>query len=62
MGIDAVAARTAALRQLVLDCPPSVVATALGYRPATIDRHAVRAGSRWASYAAMRAAGAPSPQ
>jgi hypothetical protein len=61
MGIDSVAARTAALRQLVLDCPPSVVATLLGYRPATIDRHAVQAGSRWASYAAMRAVGASQP-
>lgn len=55
MGIDLVAARTAALRQLVLDCPPPVVASLLGFGAVTIDRHASRAGSRWASYAAMRA-------
>jgi len=55
MGIDLVAARTAALRQLVLDCPPTVVGDLLGYNHLTVDRHAVRAGSRWASYAAIRA-------
>lgn len=55
MGINLVAARSGALRQLVLDCPPPVVADALGYSYQTIDRHALRAGSPWSSYAALRA-------
>ena len=55
MGINLMAARSAALRQLVLDCPPSVVADMLGYSYGTMDRHAVRAGSTWSSYAALRA-------
>ncbi len=55
MGINLMAARSAALRQLVLDCPPAVVADMLGYSYQAIDRHAVRAGSRWSSYAALRA-------
>jgi len=55
MGIDNLAARSGALRQLVLDCPPTVIAEMLGYHSVTIEHHAVRAGSRWASYAALRA-------
>jgi len=55
MGINLMAARSAALRQLVLDCPPAVVADMLGYSYQAIDRHAVRAGSTWSSYAALRA-------
>lgn len=55
MGIDITGARTGALRQLVLDCPPPVVAEALGYSYQAIDRHAQRAGSPWSSYAALRA-------
>ncbi|MHB1549306.1 MAG: recombinase XerD, partial [Acidimicrobiales bacterium] len=55
MGINLMAARSAALAQLVLDCPPAVVADMLGYSYQAIDRHAVRAGSTWSSYAALRA-------
>lgn len=55
MGVNLVGARSGALRQLVLDCPPPVVADMLGYAYTTIDRHALRAGSPWASYAALRA-------
>ncbi|MEW6154671.1 MAG: hypothetical protein AB1673_11875 [Actinomycetota bacterium] len=55
MGIDITGARTGALRQLVLDCPPPVVSEALGYSYQAIDRHAQRAGSPWSSYAALRA-------
>ncbi len=55
MGIDLVGARSGALRQLVLECPPPVVAEALGYSYQAIDRHAQRAGSPWASYGALRA-------
>lgn len=57
MGIDLTGGRTGALRQLVLDCPPPVVADMLGYGYTSIDRHAIRAGSPWSSYAAMRAQG-----
>ena len=55
MGINLMGARSGALRQLVLDCPPTVVADMLGYSYQAIDRHALRAGSPWASYAALRA-------
>ena len=60
MGIDLLGARSGALRQLVLDCPPPVVADMLGYSYQAIDRHARRAGSPWSSYAALRSmTGAP---
>ena len=55
MGIDLMGARSGALRQLVLDCPPPVVAEALGYSYQAVDRHAQLAGSPWTSYAALRA-------
>jgi hypothetical protein len=57
LGIHLAGSRTGALRQLVLDCPPPVVADMLGYSYEAIDRHAIRAGSPWSSYAAMRAQG-----
>jgi hypothetical protein len=43
MGIDPVAAGTGALRQLVMDCPPVVVADMLGYGRGTVERNAVLA-------------------
>ena len=55
MGIDLMGARSGALRQLVLECPPPVVAEALGYSYQAVDRHAQLAGSPWTSYAALRA-------
>ena len=55
MGIDILAARSAALRQLVLNCPAPVVADMLGYSYQAIDRHAIRAGSPWGAYGAIRA-------
>jgi integrase len=54
MGIDLMGARSGALRQLVLECPPAVVADALGYSYQVMDLHARRAGSPWSSYAALR--------
>ncbi len=57
MGINLVGARSGALRQLVLNCPPPVVADMLGYGYQAIDRHGIRAGSPWSSYAALRAQG-----
>ena len=47
-------ARSGAQRQLVLECPPAVVAGALGYSYQAMDLHARRAGSPWSSYAALR--------
>lgn len=60
MGIDLMGARSGALRQLVLECPPAVVADALGYSYQAMDLHARRAGSPLASYAALRSQGAAS--
>ena len=54
MGISNLGARSGALRQLVLDCPPTVVADMLGYTYNAIEHHAQHAGSPWASYAALR--------
>jgi hypothetical protein len=55
MDVNLLGARSGALRQLVLDCPPPVVADMLGYSYQAMDRHALRAGSPWSSYAALRA-------
>jgi hypothetical protein len=54
MGIDLTPAKRSALRQLVLDAPPPVVADMLGYTYQTVDRHAQAAGSTYSSYAALR--------
>lgn len=54
MGINILSARNATLRQLVLDCPPPVIADALGYTHNTTDRHATQAGSPWTTYTANR--------
>jgi integrase len=50
-GIPATAARTAALRDLVLHAPAPVIAQALGYGHLAIHRHAAQAGNTWARYA-----------
>jgi len=50
-GIPATAARTAALRQLVLQAPAPVIAQALGYSHLAAHRHAAQAGGSWARYA-----------
>jgi hypothetical protein len=55
MGIDLTPAKRGALRQLVIDCPPPVVADMLGYSYQTLDGHAQAAGSPYRSYAARRA-------
>ena len=52
LGIPNVAARTAALRQLVLEMPAPVVADALGYHYTTTTRSAAQAGGVWSRYAA----------
>jgi hypothetical protein len=51
LGIPNAAARTAALRQLVLEMPAPVVADALGYHYTTTTRIAAQAGGVWTRYA-----------
>ncbi|WP_250285753.1 site-specific integrase [Frankia sp. CiP1_Cm_nod2] len=51
LGIPNQAARTAALRQLVLQAPAPVVAQALGYHPTTTQWHRADAGGTWTHYA-----------
>jgi len=50
-GVPTQAARTAALRQLVLQAPAPVVAGMLGYHDTTTTRTAAEAGSPWSRYA-----------
>jgi len=52
LGIPALAGRTAALRQLVLQAPAPVVAQALGYHHHTTTRVATEAGTPWSRYVA----------
>jgi hypothetical protein len=51
LGMPALAGRTAALRQLVLQVPAPVVAQALGYHHNTTTRVATEAGTPWSRYA-----------
>jgi hypothetical protein len=51
LGIPTQAARTSAIRQLVLQAPAPVIAQALGYHPNTTHRHAADAGGIWIRYA-----------
>ncbi len=55
MGIKITPSKRGALRQLVVDCPPPVIADMLGYSYQTLDSHAQAAGSPYRSYAAQRA-------
>ncbi len=57
MGIPARASRQAAWHQLIRQAPPAVLADALGVSPDTATRHALHAGTDWATYASRR----PSP-
>jgi len=52
IGVPALRGRSAAIRQLVLQMPPPVVAQALGYHQVSITRIAAQAGSPWSGYAA----------
>jgi len=51
IGIPAQSCRTAAIRELVLQMPPPVVAQALGYHHNSTTRIAAEAGTPWAGYA-----------
>ncbi|GAB2920930.1 hypothetical protein GCM10027280_04910 [Micromonospora polyrhachis] len=52
VGLHVGHARVTALRQLVLDVPAPVVATALGFAHFTTHRHVTAAGGVWNRYAA----------
>lgn len=51
LGIDLRSARNRALGELVLECPPSLVADALGYSHQVAFLHASKAAEPWARYA-----------
>jgi len=50
LGIPATKARTAALRELVLQAPAPVIAQALGYSHTTTHKHLASAGGTWNQY------------
>jgi len=52
IGVSAGSGRTSAIRQLVRQMPPPVVAQALGYHQVSAARIAAQAGSPWSGYAA----------
>lgn len=52
LGIDVQAARTSALRGLVTQAPPPVVAQLLGYSYQVTERHARAAASTYSRYVA----------
>jgi hypothetical protein len=56
-GIHLLGARNAALRELVLEMPPPIVASALGYSAQVTEKHAEDAGRTWVTYASYRRAG-----
>ena len=51
LGINLRGARNRAIGELVLECPPSLVADALGYSHQVAFLHANRAAEPWARYA-----------
>jgi hypothetical protein len=51
LGVPTVTARTAALRQLVLQTPAPVVAQSLGFHRITAHRALIEAGGTWSRYA-----------
>lgn len=53
-GVHLLGGRNSALRQLVLDMPPTVAAQALGYSPQVAEAHARKAGTTWVTYASYR--------
>ena len=62
LGIPALAGRTAALRQLVLQVPAPVIAQALGYHHHTTTRVASEAGTPWSRYAPGDHSSWPQPE
>jgi hypothetical protein len=54
LGVNLLGARSRAIGQLVLECPPLLVAEALGYRPQVAFLHADKAAEPWARSAGRR--------
>jgi len=57
LGVNLLGARNRAIGELVLECPPSLVAEALGYSPQVAFLHADKAAEPWARYAGRRIGG-----
>lgn len=55
LGVNLLGARNSALGELVLQCPPSLVADALGYSHHVAFLHAEKSAEPWARYAARHA-------
>lgn len=51
LGVDLLGARNRAIGELVLECPPSIVAEALGYSAQVAFLHAHKEAEPWARYA-----------
>jgi hypothetical protein len=54
LGVNLLGARNRAIGELVLECPPSLVADALGYSHQVAFLHAEKAAEPWARYAGRR--------
>ncbi|SKV41874.1 site-specific recombinase XerD [Mycobacteroides abscessus subsp. massiliense] len=54
LGMDLLGARNTALRELVIQVPPPVVAEMLGYSDQVVNRHAALAAQPWGRYSAIR--------
>ncbi len=59
LGINLRGSRNTALRELVSQIPPPLVAEMLGYSDKVTQRHAVEAGNTWAMYASTDRASTP---
>jgi hypothetical protein len=57
LGVNLLGARNRAIGELVLECPPSLVAEALGYSAQVAVLHAGKSAEPWARYAGRRISG-----
>ncbi|MFB9732648.1 recombinase XerD [Ornithinimicrobium kibberense] len=57
LGVNLLGARNRAIGELVLECPPALVADALGYSHQVAFLHADKAAEPWARYAGRRLGG-----
>jgi hypothetical protein len=56
LGVDLLGARNRAIGELVLECPPSLVAETLGYSTKVAFLHADKGAEPWDRYAGRRIA------
>jgi hypothetical protein len=61
LGVNLLGARNRAIGELVLECPPSLVAEALGYSPQVAFLHAEKAAEPWGRPDVCRTASRPRP-